>query len=143
MQEDYFVLYKRDIEYENVKKYGQKMLYDKMQKFGNYEQTSRFAVMNMPAIVARQYPLEAKKDEIKNLNAPYIVAAKFDGKYRHYCYDGSDDPLVTYDAVRCSENELERVIEEFASEKNFKGLNVGLEIKIFPNFAKDYGARIE
>lgn len=143
MQENYFVLYKRDVGFEKRKKYGQKMLYDEMKQCGSYESAARFAAYNMPAIVARQYPLQAKKEELRDLEKPYLVAAKFDGKYNHTSYDGSSDALVNFDAIRCSETDLENVIEKFVQEENFEKLFVGLELKLFPNFAKDYKAKIE
>lgn len=119
------------------------MLYDEKRQFGNYEKAARFAVNNMPAVLAKQYPMQAKKEELKDLENQYLVAAKFEGKYQHYCMDGSSDDLINYDAVKCSEKDLEKVIETFVQEKNFKNLSVGLELKVFGNFAKDYVAKIE
>jgi hypothetical protein len=129
--------------FERERGYDSKMLYDKKNNFNNYEEASRFALMNMPAVLVRQYPLQAKKEELKDLKKPYIVAAEFLGKYNHECYDGSSDALVNFDAIRCSENYLEQIIECFVSERNFKKMYVGLELKVFGNFAKDYVAKIE
>lgn len=124
MPEKYFVLHKRDMEFEIRKKYESKMLYDKLSTFDDIEKAKECAFQNLPAILAEYLPASGECDS-------YIVAAEFRGKYTSSSYDGSSDWLTTYDALSCSKEGIESAIEEFAAEKRFKKIHLGLELKLY------------
>jgi hypothetical protein len=128
----YMILYKRDFETEKSRCYEQKMLFDGYKTVQQLESAKRFALQHLPALVAKQLPLtETEKTQIKDSEKPYLVVAECQGKYCHFYYDGSSDPLTSYDAVRCNESELEKTVEAFAQEENVQKVDVGIELKLF------------
>lgn len=129
MESDYFVLYKRDFNGEKLSRAKGRMLYDKSKDFCEYASAITFANRNLPALVVKRTPLnEEDSQKIKDTDKPYVVAAFFPMKYRHYCYDGSSDPVPTSEVVRCAENELEKVVEKLSSEGAQK-VDLGIELR--------------
>jgi hypothetical protein len=133
MAKDYFVLTKRDMKTEKRKSYGPKMLYDRCTEFKQKENAEKYALRNLPALIAKRIlsPLtDEEKARVKDTKTPYVVVAEFYGKYHHYCYDGSSDALTTFDAIRCNESQLEKIVEEFARE-GAENIIAGVELKTF------------
>lgn len=131
MEKEYFVLYKRDMKTEKTKMYREKMLFDYYQEFAGPEEAKSFAFLNLPCVLAKRDILtENIHDMVRDKKTPYVVAAKHYGKYKHYDYGGGCDYLETYDAVRCSADALEGVVEKIASEDYIKEIIVGLELRL-------------
>jgi hypothetical protein len=129
-EKDYFVLFGRDFDTEKTRRYGKKMLYDSKKDFIILEEAKRFALLNMPASIAKRFPVyEKDKEQARNPNSPYIVVAKFVGKYNHTSIDGSRDPLTNFDALRCNDSGIEKIIELFARE-GAKEIIIGLDLKL-------------
>ncbi|MFH0869010.1 MAG: hypothetical protein V1839_02160 [archaeon] len=125
----YFVLYKRDTKTEKEENYGDKMLYDRCKFYVSLENARKFFLSNLPAILAQAWPLTGQdKPEIKESYKPYVVAAMFLGKYKS-CSMGEEESMETFDAVRCSEADLESTIERFSNEVP-KKVFVGVELKL-------------
>jgi hypothetical protein len=132
IKEEYFVLYRRDLEAEkNLKKQTRgKMLFDAAKEFKDYNRALIHANANLPAILAKKTPLsEEEKAKIRDEQRPYIVAGYFESKYRHHSYDGSSDNIPTNEVVRCSEGELEKAVEKVSSEGATK-IRVGIELRV-------------
>lgn len=126
---EYFVLFHRDVQMEKRKNYGAKMLYDYKRVFRSIGEAKAFASSNLPAVIAKKIPVtDEEKRKAKDPNKPYLVAAKFDGKYTSSCM-GETDWLTTYDAIRCDEASIDKVIEDFA-EEGAKQISVGIELKL-------------
>ena len=84
----------------------------------------------MPAMVVKRMPLAASDlSSARRSDKPYVVIIKYDGKYSSCCM-GEVDTMVTYDAVRCSNDELDGVCERAAVEKGFERIYRGLELRI-------------
>jgi hypothetical protein len=132
MNNQYYVLYERDIETEKDKRYGAKMLYDSMTRYNEIDKAVRFGLSNLPALLFKVLPLtEQDLAIIKNKDMPYIVAAKFEGKYNHHDYAGECDPLISYDVIRCKQNDLENLVENFKKEKNIEKIITGIELNLY------------
>jgi len=131
MANKFFVLFKRDIKTEKEKEYGPKMLYDHMAEYPTLAKATEFALEHIPATIVKKLPLtEAETSRIRDSEKPYLVAAQFNGKY-HSCCMGETDPMTTFDALRCSEKDLEATVEAFSAEGAEK-IIVGAELKVYP-----------
>ena len=131
MSERYFVLHHRDFETEKYKKYEEeKMLFDYCRTFRNLDSAVSFASDRLPAVIGKQFPIsESDKKLVAGLQKPYLVVGHFYGKYSHHSYDGSSDPLHSYDVVRCDESDIEKWINAFSEEEAEKIFG-GIELKI-------------
>jgi hypothetical protein len=118
----YFVVYERDRETEQHKKYGELQLYDKIKYFEGEEHAKEFALEHYPVLMGKQSVEQANN---------YVVAVEHEGKYKHYCYDGSCDSLTTYDARHCTREELEKTVDAMMSEKTAKKAIIGIELKLW------------
>lgn len=131
MENRYFVLFKRDIEMERQKRYKQKqrMLFDECREFPDAKKAKEFAIKNLPAVYAKQYPLDAEESQLRDPEKPYVVVGKYIGKYSSYCM-GETEYMTTFDAVRCSKDAVEGIVEKLAGENNCEEVFVGLELKV-------------
>jgi hypothetical protein len=133
---DYHVFYKRDIATEQRKHkqelYLDRMLFDKTKSFETYEAARDFAMQELPAYIvqATMYEENNKRSNLRSTATPYMVVAKHDGKHRSYDYTGDWDPLISYDAVRTSKEQLEETIEQMAGEKHVEKIIAGIELKL-------------
>ncbi len=134
---NFIVLYKRDRRteagHEGFKKYeSNRMLFDKMTKFNDVSKAKEFIEekFHESAILAKLFPLSPY--DILNGDSKFLAIGTYDGKYNHYSYDGSSDSLITYDAIKCSqEDELKRAIEKMQNEANITSIKRALELDIF------------
>lgn len=128
MTNNYFVLYERNINSEKIKKADGRMLYKKLKKFKTEEKATKFGLSKLQGT-----PIIAKT--IKCLSdyhptASYIVAAYFPEKYqRGFCGDYYNVPM--YEVLRCTQDSLDKFVEELAREGPSK-LYLGIEEKFAP-----------
>ncbi len=128
MKNKYVVLYKRDVKTEKTKGYGNKMLFDKMKDFYGLNEARAFHFNNLPGILMQNAPFtDIDRSILEGIENPFVVVGEFYGKYGHCDYLGDCDPLRTYDAVRCSADEINKLVEAFSREGKLERVIVGLE----------------
>jgi len=129
MENQYFVLYKRDRSGETMEKAKGRMLYDKIEEFVDRDEAAAFALSNLQdtPIMARYVKAFADHDS----NISYVVAAHFEHKYQHYDYGGDSDSVPTHEVERCGQNHLDSIVETMASESPNK-MYLGIEEKLLP-----------
>jgi hypothetical protein len=138
IMEKYFVLGKRDLGYESRHSYAKegRMLFDVCKEFGDFSKAREYALSVMPALigVGCANPLDLARQGVK-LGENYLVAAKYDSKYHHYCYDGSRDAIVAYDAFLVPESGIDKKAQLLCESKDSSNrpsrVFCGLEVKIF------------
>lgn len=131
MAAEYFVASERDTRTEKEKNYGERMLFDKLRQFDDAAEARKFALSGLPSVMGRMLPVpEDDKALLKGGGKPYLVIATFEGKFVHSSYDGSTDKLKTHDAIRCSGERLEEIVETLAREGARK-IVVGAEMNLY------------
>lgn len=133
MADEYFVLYKKDFNGKSIKENKAKReLYDKINEFNSLENAKAFAFeyLHQQPILARQGVSYDANFDIKNVDSPYIVAARFDHKYFHYDYGGGSDAISSHEVMRCQKNDLEKVVNNLVKEQPDR-IIVGIELKLF------------
>ena len=101
MEGKFFVLYKRDMEFEKRKQYGDRMLFDRCKTFHGPEDARQFALQNLPAVYAAAFQVEPEGLPAKDSDKPYVVAAEYRGStgyggshYRKIDYGGLENEDV-------------------------------------------------
>jgi len=129
----YYVLHERDFMGEGIKVNShQRELYDRIKKFSDINVATNFALSKLneaPILFSEGVGFDDEK-RIKNPSTSYVIAAYFEGKYTHYCYDGSSDSVPTHEIERTSLTELEGKLENISRELPDK-IYFGIELKLF------------
>ncbi len=129
MENDYFVLYKRDRDGETMKRAKGRMLYDRIKTFATEQDARAYGLSNL-----QDTPIVAKNVQCLgdyNPQATYVIAAYFTAKYSSSCYDGSSDPVPTHEVVLCRQENLDALVKELAAEGPSR-LYLGIEEKLIP-----------
>lgn len=120
----YFLVYDRDISTEKDTSYN----YDNRQLFNHYteldtrQEACRAWASHADGLLAGMLPAEGGE----YMEDSYIVVAEHNGKFVRNHRTGSDD-LTTYDAIRCSSDELDDIVSRLTDEKTERVI-VGAEL---------------
>jgi len=132
----YFVLYQRKFYTQSLnEKPKGKELYDQCKSFDSLDKALDFYTKKLTEspVLAKKPPFDkADYEKAKNMQTPYIVAGYFGNKYHHSSHDDGinyRDPVPTHEAVRCSENGLEKVLDSFHKEHTSK-IYIGIELQM-------------
>jgi hypothetical protein len=134
MEDRYFVMYRRDMdgEKECARMRKGRQIYDAYKGFRTIEEALDFSyghLREQPALVKAGLSFEGS-EAVKDPTKPYLVAAYFDKKYGHDCYDGSYSYNPTHEVARCAPSELEAMLEKIGSESPDK-MYLGVELTLF------------
>ena len=130
MEDEYFVMYQRDITRELRGMADDRMHYNDHKGFADKEEATEFALSHLQDIPIVAKTVKALADY--DAEADYVVVAHFECKHQQRHFDMGHYFVPTNEVVRCSQEDLDATVRELANENPNK-MYLGIEEKLVPS----------